>query len=91
MQTQVLNLVSYKSCFVGTMENSKQIKSLKCHLELNFKNFQERNMEKIYVYCNDILTIGIDIIGIDVNIINKLIFTIILYLFLLHIFLEGEY
>ena len=29
------------------MENSKQKKTLKCHLELNFNNFQERKIEKV--------------------------------------------
>ena len=48
-------------------------------------------MEKFYIDCYDILTIGIDIIGFHVNIISELSFTIIVYLFFLHILLEGEY
>ena len=48
-------------------------------------------MEKFYVDCYDILTVGIDIIRFDINIISELVFTIILYLFLLHIHLEGKY
>ena len=35
-----------KSCFASTMENSKQKKTLKCHLEFNFNIFQEKNIEK---------------------------------------------
>ena len=54
---------------MGTMENSKQKKVLKCHLELNFNNFQERKNGN----CFDILTIEIDIIGFDVKIISKLV------------------
>ena len=81
------------------MENVEQEKTLKCHVELNFNNFQERKIKKIQVDCYDIFFIGIDIIkffGIDiirfeVKIISELVFTIILYLFLLHIHLEGEY
>ena len=76
---------------MGIVENSKQKKTLKCHLELNFNNFQERKMKKFLVDCYDILTVGIEIIEFDINIISELVFTVILYLFLLHIPLEGEY
>ena len=39
---------SYKnSYFVGTWKNSKQKKTLKLHLELNFNNFQERINRKV--------------------------------------------
>ena len=64
---------------------------LKCHLELNFINFQGKKMENFEVDCYDIFTIGIDSIGFDVNIISKLVFTIIFCFFLLHILFEGEY
>ena len=73
------------------MENSKPKKTLKCHLEFNFNNFQERKNGKFQVDCYDILTIGIDIIRFDIKIISELVFSIILYLFLFHIHLEGEY
>ena len=65
--------------------------TLKLYLELNFKKFKKEKLEKSYVDCYDILTIGIDIIGFNVNTINELVFTIILYPFLYHILLEGEY
>ena len=66
-------------------------KTLKCHLEFNFNNFQERNMEFFNVDCYDILTIGLDIIRFGINITSELVFIIILYFFLLHIHLEGGY
>ena len=77
------------SYFVGTWKNSKQKKTLKFHLELNFNNFQEKK-DGIFSIFN-FLTIGIDIIGFSIKIISELVFTIILYLFLLHILLEGGY
>ena len=73
------------------MENSKQKKTLKCHLELNVNNFQEFFKKNFKVDCYDILIVGIYIIRFIVKIISELVFTIILYLFLLHIHLEGEY
>ena len=73
------------------MENSKQKKLQSVILNSILTIFNKEKMEKFYVDCNDILTIGIDIIRFDINIIRELIFTIILYLFLLHIHLEGEY
>ena len=36
-----------KSCFDSTMENSEPKKTLKCHLELNFDNFQEKKNGKV--------------------------------------------
>ena len=77
--------------FCGHYGKFQTKKTLKCHLEINFNNFQERKLEKFLVDCFDILTIGIEIIEFDIKIISELAFTIILYLFLLHIRLEGEY
>ena len=64
-------------------------KTLKCHLALNFNNFQKGRGEITIDFYN-ILTIGINIIEFYVNIISDLSFTIILYLYPLYNFLKGD-
>ena len=64
---------------------------LKCHIELNFNNFQGKNIEKVKVHCYDILTVAIDIIGFDVNRISTLLFSIIFCLIVICILFEGEH
>ena len=57
-----------KSSFVGTWKTFKQ-NVLNFNLELNFNNFQERNMVKFQVGCYNILTVGIDNIEFYINLI----------------------
>ena len=76
-------------------------KTLKCHLELNFYNFQKKKnlikknkkkkKEKITIDYYNILTVGITIIESYVNTISDLGFTIILYLCPLYNVLKGDY
>ena len=68
------------------LEKIPNKKTLKFHLELNFKKFRKGKMEKFEVGCYNILIVGIDIIGFCFNIkFSELVFSIILYFFLLHI------
>ena len=67
-------------------------KTLKCHLELNFNNFQKKEKKgKITNYYYNILTVGINIIEFYIDTISDLSFTIILYLYPLYNFLKGDY
>ena len=66
-------------------------KTMKCHLELNFNNFQKKKRGKDTNYYYNILTIGINIIEFYIDTISDLDFTIILYLYPLYNFLKGNY
>ena len=52
-------------------------KTLKFHLELNFKYFKNEKKEKIIIDCYNILSIEINITKFHVNMISDLGFTII--------------
>ena len=88
MISEVKDTKSYVSWALAKILNKK---TLKCHLELNFNNFQKQKEEEIIFDCYNILTIGIIIIEFYVNIISDLGFTIILYLYPLYNFLKGDY
>ena len=68
---------------MGTMENSKQRKLSSVILNSILTIFKKEKIEKFYIDCYGILTVGIDINRFRINIISELVFTIILYLFLL--------
>ena len=76
--------------FLGHLQKFQTKKALKCHLELNFNNFQKKKA-KITIDCYNIFNIGINIIEFYVNTISELGFTIILYLYLLYNFLKSDY
>ena len=77
--------------FCRHFKDSKQKKTLRFHLELNFNNFQGKRMENFQSDWYNILTIGIDKIGFRVNMISELDFFTIVHIFLLYILLEGKY
>ena len=78
--------------FLGHLQKFQTKKTLKCHLELNFNNFQKKKGGgKITNYYYNILTIGINIIEFYIDTISDLGFTIILYLYPLYNFLKGDY
>ena len=79
--------------FPGHLPKFQTKKALKCHLELNFNNFQKKKKkkEKITNYYYNILTIGINIIEFYIDTISDLGFTIILCLYPLNNFLKGDY
>ena len=76
--------------FPGHLQKFQTKNTLKCHVELNFNNFQNKGGETTNYYYN-ILTIGINIIEFYIDTISDLGFTIILYLYPLYNFLKGDY
>ena len=68
----LISEVKVKFCW--HFEKLQTKKTLKFHVELNFKNFLEKKMEKLKVECYNIFTLGIDIIRFHMNIISELDF-----------------